>query len=144
MQKLKTFQGTVYPWHCDHMGHMNVQHYVSMFDQAGWNTFSALGLTIQFFKENGRGMAAIEQNIKYKKELIAGQNIYIESMITEVREKVLIIQLTMFDADNQATAAECRLVAVHLDAVKRKSLAFPEHVFNKAKSMADVDNGIAA
>ena len=72
MNNLKTFQGTVYPWDCDHMGHTNVQHYVSMFDQAGWNIFSDLGLTMQFFKQQGRGMAAIEQNIKYKKELIAG------------------------------------------------------------------------
>jgi hypothetical protein len=50
----------------------------------------------------------------------------------------------MFDADNHDIAAECRLVAVHLDALKRKSLAFPDHVSNKAKSMAGFDNEIAA
>src|SRR5688572_15370243 len=144
MKKLKAFQGTVYPWHCDHMGHMNVQHYVSMFDQAGWNTFSELGLTMQFFKQHERGTAAIEQTTKYKKELIAGQNVYIESMTTEVREKVLIIHLTMLDADSHVTAAECRLVAVHLDALKRKSLAFPVHIFDKAKSMMDIEKDVAA
>jgi acyl-CoA thioester hydrolase len=126
------------------MGHMNVQHYVAMFDQAGGNTFSELGLTMQFFKQHGRGMAAIEQSIKYKKELIAGQNVYVESMITEVREKVLIMQLTMHDADNHVLAAECRLVAVHLDAIKRKSLAFPDHIIAKAKSMVNSEKNIAA
>ena len=134
MIKFKTFQGTVYPWHCDHMGHMNVQYYVSMFDQAGWNFFSELGLTMQFFKESGRGMAAIEQNIKYTKELIAGQNVYIESQITEVREKVLIIQHMMFDTAANV-AAECRLVAVHLDAIKRKSMPFPTHILEKARAL---------
>jgi acyl-CoA thioester hydrolase len=127
MKKLKPLQGTVYP--------------VSMFDQAGWNTFSELGLTMQFFKQHGRGMATIEQNIKYKKELIAGQNVYVESMIAEVREKVLIIQFTMLYSDSNVTAAECRLVAVHLDALKRKSQAFPDHIFEKAKSIVNIEAG---
>ena len=135
MIKFKTFQGTVYPWYCDHMGHMNVQYYVSMFDQAGWNIFSHLGLTMQFFKETGRGMAAIEQNIKYKKELMAGENVYIETTVEEVREKVLITKHTMFDG-NSNVAAECRLVGVHLDAVKRKSVTFPDHILKKAKELA--------
>ena len=134
MAKTKTLQGTVYPWHCDHMGHMNVQHYVSMFDQAGWNVFAQLGLTMQFFKETNRGMAAIEQNIKYKKELTAGENVYIESLLIEVKEKVLIINHTMFDTEGNV-AAECRLVGVHLDAVRRKSIKFPDHIFEKAMGM---------
>ena len=32
-------------------------------------------------------MAAVEQNIKYKKELMAGENVYIETTVEEVREK---------------------------------------------------------
>lgn len=47
MIKAKTFQGTVNPWHCDHIGHMNVQYYASMFDQAGWNIFAQPGLTLR-------------------------------------------------------------------------------------------------
>ena len=29
-----TYRGTVYPLHCDHMGHMNVMWYVGKFDEA--------------------------------------------------------------------------------------------------------------
>ena len=31
---LLTYRGTVYPWHCDHVGHMNVMWYVGKFDEA--------------------------------------------------------------------------------------------------------------
>jgi len=31
-----TYRGIVYPWHCDHMGHMNVMWYVAKFDEATW------------------------------------------------------------------------------------------------------------
>src|SRR3954452_23114384 len=32
---LLTYKGAIYPWHCDHMGHMNVMWYVGKFDEAG-------------------------------------------------------------------------------------------------------------
>ena len=37
-----TYRGTVYPWHCDHMSHMNVMWYVSKFDEATWQFFNHL------------------------------------------------------------------------------------------------------
>ncbi len=32
---IETYRGTIYPWHCDHLGHLTVMHYVGFFDQAG-------------------------------------------------------------------------------------------------------------
>ena len=69
MKRIRTFQGTVYPWNCDHMGHMNVKFCAEMFDQAIWNLFSFLGLSADYLRKNNRGMVALEQNIKYHKEL---------------------------------------------------------------------------
>ena len=57
---LLTYRGTVYPWHCDQIGHMNVMWYVGKFDEATWNLFAALGLTRPFLLANDRGMAAVE------------------------------------------------------------------------------------
>ncbi len=36
-----TFVGVVYPDQADHMGHINVRHYVGMFDHATWVFFAA-------------------------------------------------------------------------------------------------------
>ena len=69
---IETYRGAVYPWHCDHMGHMNVMWYVGKFDEATWNLFAATGITTAFLKENRRGMAAVQQNITYKRELLSG------------------------------------------------------------------------
>ena len=67
-----TYRGTVYPWHCDHVGHMNVMWYVGKFDEATWQLFSHLGLNNSRFQNEGAGMAAVEQNLQYKRELRAG------------------------------------------------------------------------
>ena len=70
-----TYRGVVYPWHCDHVGHMNVMWYVGKFDEATWHFFAMFGLTPSFLREQGRGMAAVQQNITYKRELRPGYRI---------------------------------------------------------------------
>ncbi|HET7639657.1 MAG TPA: thioesterase family protein, partial [Ktedonobacteraceae bacterium] len=54
-----THRGVVYPWQCDHMGHMNVMWYVGKFDEATWQLFAVLGMTPSFLREQQRGMAAV-------------------------------------------------------------------------------------
>ena len=54
-----TYKGAVYPWQCDHIGHMNVMWYVGKFDEANWNFLATLGLTPTYFAEQHRGMAAV-------------------------------------------------------------------------------------
>ena len=47
---LDTYRGTVYPWHCDHMNHMNVMYYVGKFDEATWNLMSHIGMSAAFLR----------------------------------------------------------------------------------------------
>lgn len=63
MEGEATYRGTVYPWHCDHIGHMNVMWYVGKFDEANWNMFARIGLTPTYLRESGCGMAAVQQTI---------------------------------------------------------------------------------
>src|SRR5512140_2306180 len=84
-----TYRGMVYPWHCDHMGHMNVMWYVGKFDEATWNLFTAMGITPTYIRDNERGMVAVEQRISYKRELLAGDVVTIRSGILEMKEKAI-------------------------------------------------------
>src|SRR5262244_3777702 len=80
-----TYRGTVYPWQCDHMGHMNVMWYTNKFDEASWQLLSKLGLTRSRCRKEGTGMAAVEQHIQYKRELRAGDLVTIRSAVLEIR-----------------------------------------------------------
>jgi len=87
METDATYRGTVYPWQCDHVGHMNIMWYVGKFDEANWNLFARLGLTPSYLRESGRGMAAVQQNIAYKRELLAGDIVEVSSRLLEIRDK---------------------------------------------------------
>ena len=82
-----TYRGTVYPWHCDHMGHMNVMWYVGKFDEATWQLLASVGLSGTRLRTENVGMVAVEQHLEYKRELRAGDLLTIRSSVQEVREK---------------------------------------------------------
>ena len=129
---LLTYRGAVYPWHCDHMGHMNVMWYVGKFDEASWNLLAAIGLTGPFFRDNRRRIAAIEQTLAYKKELMPGDTLVIHSWIVEMREKGMSFAHDMRKADPDELAATCRQTSLLLDTTTRKTAAFPPRVVDKA------------
>src|SRR6188472_1394767 len=95
-----TYRGVVYPWHCDHMGHMNVMWYTGKFDEATWHLFNKIGITPSYLRENKRGMVAVQQDTRYKQELLAGDLITIWSGILEIREKVIRFYHEMRNAEN--------------------------------------------
>ena len=119
-----TYRGTVYPWHCDHVGHMNIMWYVGKFDEANWNLFARLGLTPSYLRMSGRGMAAVQQNISYRRELLAGDIIEIRSVLLEVREKSIRFRHDMTNAETGEIAAVCDITGVHMDRKARKSTPF--------------------
>jgi acyl-CoA thioester hydrolase len=132
---LETYRGAVYPWHCDHMGHMNVMWYVGKFDEATWNLFSGIGLTPAFLREKHRAMAAVQQDISYRRELLSGDVVAVRSGMLEMREKAAKFVHEMRDAQSGAIAAVCILTAVHMDGKTRKSTAFPAEVIARGRGL---------
>jgi acyl-CoA thioester hydrolase len=120
-----TYKGAVHPWHCDHMGHMNVMWYTGKFDEATWNLFAELGITPTYMREHHRGMAGVQQNTSYKEELFAGDVIEVRSRVLEVRDKVIRFLHEMRNIDKGTVAATSEITAVHLDRKARKACPFP-------------------
>jgi acyl-CoA thioester hydrolase len=127
-----TGRGVVYPWHLDHMGHMNVRHYVAAFDEACWVLLALLGLDASYFKRYRRGMAALEQVIQYKSELQAGDGFEIRSRILEVRPKTIRIRHDMYKLRDGTLAASTNIIGVHIDAEARQGIALPDEVRSRA------------
>jgi acyl-CoA thioester hydrolase len=138
---IQTYRGTVYPWHCDHMGHMNVMWYVGKFDEATWNLFAEGGITPSYLRKNHRGMAGVQQNITYKRELYAGDIVAVRSGLLEVREKVIRFRHEMLNLGSAETAATTELTVVHMDTIKRKSCPFSAEIIERLQAMVVKDWG---
>lgn len=134
-ERLLTYRGTVYPWHCDHVGHMNVMYYVGKFDEATWNLFNAMGLSPSYLRRSNRGMAAVDQHISYIQEVHAGTVISIRSSLLELKEKSVRFVHEMTDDEHEQVVARTTLKAVHMDTVARKSCAFEAAIVRKAEGL---------
>lgn len=136
MDKLQqTYQGTIYPWHCDHMGHMNVMYYVGKFDEATWHLFSTVDLSGRKMREDKKGLVAVEQHIQYKAELMAGDIITITSQILECKDKSIKFRHEMRNAESGDIAAITTLTGLYFDKVKRKATSLPDEVKAKIQSL---------
>jgi acyl-CoA thioester hydrolase len=121
---------------------MNVMWYVGKFDEATWQLFVALGITPSYLRRQNRGMAAVEQNILYKRELRAGDVVSIYSGVLELREKVIRFYHEMRNEETGEIAATTVLTGVHIDSEARKSCPFPQEIVEQAQEMiVELDQG---
>jgi acyl-CoA thioester hydrolase len=132
---LLTYRGTVYPWHCDHMGHMNVMWYVGKFDEATWQFFNAIGLRRAWLVDARRGMAAVDQRITYAREVHAGATVSIQTAVLEIHRKCIVFSHEMTNDEDGSLAAHTTLVGVHIDTQARRSCELPDHVLAAARAL---------
>jgi len=132
-----TYRGIIYPWHCDHMGHMNVMWYNGKFDEACWQLLALLGLGSSRFQQDGTGMAAVEQHTRYRRELHAGDAITIHSALLEVKDKSIHMLHKMVHEPTGEVAATTVVIGVHIDSTIRKAIPLPEDVRQTAMEITE-------
>ncbi len=130
-----TYRGAVYPRHLDHMGHMNIQFYIAKFDAAVWHLFDRIGVTADYIREHNRGMAAVEMNVRYLKELGAGDLVSVRSGVLKVGGRTLDLVQEMRLGEAGELAAVMRVTAVHLDREARRAVPFPEEIAARARAL---------
>jgi acyl-CoA thioester hydrolase len=123
---METYRGVVYPWQCDHQGHLNSMHYVGMFDAAFWHQISALGFTRAYLEERNRGFVDVTDTLNYKAEVKVGGLIVIDSSLVCIGGKSITIRFSMRDAETGEMAATSEKVTVYFDLEARRSVSLPD------------------
>ncbi len=108
----ETFRGVVYPWHCDHLGHMNVQHYVGMFDQGTFHLLLTAGFRWNHDKGDREGFVDAKHTLEFKAEQRVGSLVVIEGGIVRVGTKSMTMYQRMKNAQTGVVAATSEIVVV--------------------------------
>ena len=115
-----TYAGIVHPWMCDSMGHLNVRHYVAMFDDA---SFQLLGrIAGQGDADNRLGWADVRMEIDYKHETAAGTLITVYSHIEKIGASSLTYMHEMRGTLDDGLHAQMRTITVRFDLQKRSKI----------------------
>src|SRR4051794_30661389 len=84
-----TQQAVIPQSYLDLMGHMNVMWYVHLFSNAMWNVFDRIGIDDAYRAAHHAGVFAIEQHMKYYKEVRVGSHVTVRSRLLGCSEKRL-------------------------------------------------------
>lgn len=123
---LDTFRGSVNTWECDEVGHMNVQFYVARASDAAFYLRHALGLSPSRVRAEGRAMVALEEHIRFHRELRAGDIMNMRSRPVELRDRTMVSFHELFNSASGETAATVVALSGHFDLESRKLIPWPE------------------
>jgi acyl-CoA thioester hydrolase len=129
---VETGRGVTYPWHCDHLGHMNVQHYVGWFDVGAFHFMSMLGFHSHDMHDVGETFVDAQHTIRYINEQKVGSLFKIESAITKIGTKSMTCMHKMTNTETGLLAATTEIVMVYFDLKARESRPIPEELKGKA------------
>lgn len=122
----EVYRGVVFPWMCDHIGHMNVRWYAHHFDDGGFHLWSMAGLSQREMRDRGTQVVVAQTTIKYIRELKAGDLILIRAGFVKVGQKSVVHIAKMYNADTNAYSAWEETVEVFFDPKERKAAPMPE------------------
>jgi acyl-CoA thioester hydrolase len=130
LQPLPVTQRAVIPEsYLDLMGHMNVMWYVHLFSNAMWNMFERIGIDDSYRAGHHAGVFAIEQHMRYFKEVRVGNHVTVRSrLLGRSAKRLHVIHFMTIDEDDDALAAVGEFVATHVDMKERRSAPFPPSI----------------
>jgi acyl-CoA thioester hydrolase len=114
---------------------MNVMWYTGKFDEASWALLAAVGLTRSYLANRAHGMAAVQQNITYKRELRAGDIVSVRSGILDVQEKIIRIFHEMRNEETLEVSAFATITGVYMDVTKRRAIPIPVDLADHIRTM---------
>lgn len=121
-------RAVVFPWHCDHYGHMNVRWYAHHFDDASYQLWSLKGMSTKELSRRNLLNVVANTTTNFIKETRAGDLLVIKGGFTHVGNKSVRIVLEMVDADTDEVRANQTVVEVFFDAEKRCSTTIPDDI----------------
>ena len=129
---IETYRGAVAAWECDHLGHMNVQFYVARASEATWHFLHAIGMGPSVVREKRIGLAAVQQDIRYRREMLAGDLAIVQSGVLAIGSKSLTVLHRLINAGSGEIAMTMTNIGVCMDLDNRKAMPLPEEVRARA------------
>lgn len=127
-----TFAGLAHPWMCDAMGHLNVRHYVAMFDDAG---FQMLGRIAGRDADPKLGWADIRMEIEYRHETPANALLTITSRVEATGRTSVTCLHEMRGTLDDVLHATMRTVTLRFDLAARSKVVLSPQELAAAEAL---------
>jgi acyl-CoA thioester hydrolase len=119
------YRVTISDEHLDAMGHMNVRHYVAIFDEAAWRFFGTFGMDEAYYTGGDGGGFALQQSVRYLAECRVGDVVNVRGRMIGRSAKRSHFMLFMVNETNGMLAATIETLGAHADMKLRRTSPYP-------------------
>ncbi|TWF84237.1 acyl-CoA thioesterase [Streptomyces capillispiralis] len=119
---------TVRGYETDVQGHLNQAVYLNYAEHARWSLLQEAGISQSGLIARGVGPVALETTIRYRRELLAGDEVDVSCAFAWSGGKTFTIEQTITKSDG-TVAADITAVGGLLDLARRKLVPNPQEVF---------------
>lgn len=127
-----TFVGMAHPWMCDTMGHVNVRHYMGIFDDA---SYQFLALIAGGQSSERLGWADVRCELDYRREITAGTALSVYTRLARIGGKSLTYVSRLTGSVDGALRAEAKTITVRFDLVARTAVDLEPALRQRATSL---------
>jgi acyl-CoA thioester hydrolase len=138
---VETYRATVAPADCDHLGHMNVQHYFAAVSDGMFAIMVRLGLGPDQIRRRQMSFAVVRAETDFHRELRAGDVVVLESTIVKLGEKSATFQHCLKNVATGDTAMSTEFKCVLLDLGKRQATSIPDDIRAAAAELIAAGTG---
>ncbi len=131
------WRDTVKESHLDIMGHMNVRHYMALFDEAVWYFFTSFGMDGDYYKAGDGGAFALQHFIRYLAEVHVGEDVSVRARVLGRSEKRIHFMLFLVNETRENLAATMEVLGSHADLATRRTSPFPEAIAARIDEVAE-------
>ena len=137
---IETFRIAVAAAACDHLGHMNVQHYFAAVSEGMTELMARLGLTVEEVRRRQMSFAVVRAETDFHKELRAGDVIALESTIMKLGEKSVTFHHRLRKVGTDAPAMGTVFKCVLLDLAQRQATVIPDDIRGAAVELFSLES----
>jgi acyl-CoA thioester hydrolase len=131
------FEMTIPPEWQDLNGHVNVQHYLGIYDRSGWPLMAWLGIDESRFKVDRIGFFDLEHHIWYLAEMHVGDVVTAHTRFYGRSAKRFHGALFIVNKTRESLASVLEFVTTGANLDTRRSSALPEDVAERVGRLLD-------
>lgn len=119
---------TIPPEWQDMNGHVNVQHYIVLYDRAGWPLLTRLGIDSGHFRDRRLGFFDLEHHVWYLAEMHVGDEVSAHVRFLASSNKRMHGLMFLVNVTRRQLASVLEFVTTGADLASRRTAALPDSV----------------
>lgn len=132
---LETYRATVAPADCDHLGHMNVQHYFRAVSDGMFGLMAQVGLGPAEIRTRQLSFAVVHAETDFTAELIAGDVIALRSRVEAIGRKSAEFHHELINVGTGVAVMSTKFKCVLLDLERRAAVEVPGDIRDRMMAL---------